>query len=337
MKKFLNSPESFVDDMIDGLLLAHPGKLKSVRPDRRALTRVDAPVPGKVGLVTGGGSGHLPLFLGYVGSGMLDGVAVGDVFASPSAKQMLDATRAVSGGAGVLYIYGNYGGDVMNFDTAAELAGREGIPVETVVGTDDVASMPAGAEAQRRGIAGIFFVYKTAGAKAEQRAPLEEVKRVAQKANARVRTMGVALSPCILPAIGRPNFKVGEGQMEIGMGIHGEPGIEHGQIASAANIAGKLVEAILTDMPVPAGGRVAVLVNGLGATPLEELYVVYATIHRLLVEQGISVHATYVGEYATSLEMCGLSVSLLSLDDELQQLLDAPFETPFHKQFQQAR
>ena len=336
MKKFLNSPEGFVDDMIDGLLLAHPGKLKSVRPDRRALTRADAPIPGKVGLVTGGGSGHLPLFLGYVGRGMLDGVAVGNVFASPSAKQILDATRAVSGSAGVLYIYGNYGGDVMNFDAAAELAGREGIPVETVVGTDDVASMPAGAEAQRRGIAGIFFVYKTAGAKAELRAPLEEVKRVAQKANARVRSMGVALSPCILPAVGRPNFTVGEGEMEIGMGIHGEPGIEHGRIASAANIAGKLVKAILTDMPIPAGGRVAVLVNGLGATPLEELYVVYATVHRLLVEQGISVHASYVGEYATSLEMCGLSVSLLSLDDELQQLLDAPFETPFHKQFQQA-
>jgi dihydroxyacetone kinase-like protein len=208
--------------------------------------------------------------------------------------------------------------------------------VETVVGTDDVASMPAGAEAQRRGIAGIFFVYKTAGAKAEQRAPLVEVKRVAQKANARVRSMGVALSPCILPAVGRPSFTVGEGEMEIGMGIHGEPGIEHGRIESAASIAGKLIKAILADMPVPPGGRVAVLVNGLGATPLEELYVVYAAVHRLLVQQGISVHATYVGEYATSLEMCGLSVSLLSLDDELQQLLDAPFETPFHKQFQKA-
>ncbi len=337
MKKFLNRPESFVDDMIEGLLLAQPGKLKSVRPDRRALTRADAPRPGKVGIVTGGGSGHLPLFLGYVGPGMLDGVAVGNVFASPSAKQMLDATRSVSGGAGVLYIYGNYGGDVMNFDTAAELAGREGIRVETVVGTDDVASMPAGAESQRRGIAGIFFLYKTAGAKAEQGASLDEVTRVAKKANARVRTMGVALSPCILPAVGKPNFTVKDGEMAIGMGIHGEPGIEYGRIETADSVAQKLVQAILADMPIPAGERVAILVNGLGATPLEELYVVYATVHRLLLERGIAVHATYVGEYATSLEMSGLSVSVLSLDDELQSLIDAPFETPFHVQFQQIR
>lgn len=330
MKKFLNTPDSFVDDMVDGLLLAHPKQLRSVRKDNRALVRTDAPRAGKVGLVTGGGSGHLPLFLGFIGMGMLDGAAIGDVFASPSAKQMLDATRAVSSGSGVLYLYGNYGGDVMNFDTAAEMAAKEGIRVETVVGTDDVASMPSELAAQRRGIAGIFFVFKTAGAKAETGASLDEVKRIAEKANARVRTMGVALSPCILPALGHANFKIGEGQMAIGMGIHGEPGIGHGSITSADEVAKTLTDAILADMKVPAGDEVSVLVNGLGATPLEELYIIYRAVHRNLEQHGIRVHSCHIGEFATSMEMSGLSVSVLHLDGELKALIDAPFATPFH-------
>lgn len=332
MKKFINSPDSFVDDVVEGLLLAHPARLKSARSDRRALVRADAPVAGKVGLLTGGGSGHLPLFLGYIGRGMLDGAAVGDVFASPNSKQMRDATRAVSGGAGVLYIYGNYGGDVMNFDSAAEIAATEGIRVETVVCTDDVASMPPEAKAQRRGIAGIFFVFKTAGAEAEARAGLDEVKRIAEKTNARVRTMGVALSPCILPAVGHANFSIDDGKMEIGMGIHGEPGIQSGRIAPADEVARTLVETILADMPVPPGDKVSILVNGLGATPLEELYIIYRSVHRLLTGRGIIVHNCYLGEYATSMEMAGLSVSLLHLDDELEGLMDAPFDTPFHRQ-----
>ncbi len=332
MKKFINNPETFIDEMLEGLLLAHPDKLKSARKDNRALCRADSPVAGKVGIVTGGGSGHLPLFLGYVGKGMLDGVAVGDVFASPSSKQMLDATRAVHGGAGVLYIYGNYGGDVMNFDAAASLAQKEGIRVETVVGTDDVASMPQGSEAQRRGIAGIFFVYKTAAAMAEKRASLDEVKRIAEKANARTRTMGVALSPCVLPAVGKATFQLGENEMEIGMGIHGEPGIHRGKIESADEVACVLVSSILKDLPVPQGEQVDILVNGLGATPLEELYVMFRSVHNLLKEKGISVHRCYIGEYATSLEMTGLSVSMLHLDDELRELMDMPFETPFHVQ-----
>jgi dihydroxyacetone kinase-like protein len=332
MRKFINNPENVVDDMLDGLLLAHADQLKSVRTDNRALVRADAPVQGKVAIATGGGSGHLPLFLGYVGKGMLDGVAVGDIFASPNSNQILDATRAIHGGKGVLYIYGNYGGDVMNFDTASELADLENIRVESVVATDDVASMPKGHEQQRRGVAGMFYLYKLAAAKAEAGADLDQVKRVAEKANARVRTMGVALSPCILPAVGHPTFQIGEGEMEVGMGIHGEPGIQHGKIQSANEIAETLVSSILQDMPIEKGQKVSVLINGLGATPLEELYIVYKTVHTLLEGYGIEVYRQYIGEFATSLEMAGLSVSILHLDDELRELIDVPFKTPFRVQ-----
>jgi dihydroxyacetone kinase-like protein len=332
MKKFINDPEKVVDEMLEGLLLAHPDQLKSVRSDNRALARTDAPVQGKVAIATGGGSGHLPLFLGYVGPGMLDGVAVGNIFASPSARQMLDVTRAIHAGAGVLYIYGNYGGDVMNFDMAAEMAQMEGIQVETVVATDDVASMPKEMSDQRRGVAGMFYLYKLAAAKAEQGATLAEVKRIAQKANDSVRTMGVALTPCILPAVGHPTFEIGEGEMEIGMGIHGEPGIHRGKIESADEVAKTLVATILQDMPVEPGTEVSVLINGLGATPLEELYILYRSIHQLLGEKEICVYRPYIGEFATSMEMAGLSVSILRVDDELRELLDVPFETPFHIQ-----
>lgn len=329
MKKFINNPEKVVDEMLEGLLLAHSNKLKSIRNDNRSLIRVDAPVKNKVGIVTGGGSGHLPLFLGYVGEGMLDGVAVGDIFQSPSSQQMLDVIRAVNSGKGVLNLYGNYGGDVMNFDMASELAEMEGIQVESVVSTDDVASMPKGQEEKRRGVAGMFYMYKLAAAKAETGASLEEVKRIAEKANQSVRTMGVALSPCTLPAVGRPTFDINEGEMEIGMGIHGEPGIKTGEVESADTIAEILVNSILEDLPISPGNDVSVLVNGLGATPLEELYIVYRKVHKLLEEKGIHVYKRYIGEFATSLEMVGLSVSILKLDDELQELLDAPFDTPF--------
>ncbi|RBW68264.1 dihydroxyacetone kinase subunit DhaK [Bacillus taeanensis] len=332
MKKIMNNPENVVDEMLEGLLLAHSNKLKSIRKDNRSLIRVDAPVKDKVGIVTGGGSGHLPLFLGYVGKGMLDGVAVGDIFQSPSSQQMLDVIRAVNSGKGVLNLFGNYGGDVMNFDMASELADMEGIQVESVVSTDDVASMPKGQEEKRRGVAGMFYMYKLAGAKAETGASLEEVKRIAEKANKSIRTMGVALSPCTLPAVGRPTFHIEEGKMEIGMGIHGEPGVKTGELESADSIAETLVNSILADMPVSAGNDVSVLINGLGATPLEELYIVYRKVHKLLEEKGIHVYSRYIGEFATSLEMVGLSVSILKLDDELQELLDAPFDTPFFSQ-----
>ncbi len=327
MQKIINEPKAFVDEMLDGILLAHPESLRALA--KRVLVRASAPSEGKVGIVTGGGSGHLPLFLGYVGYGLADGVAVGDVFASPSSEQILEATRAVHGGTGVLYLYGNYGGDVMNFDLAAELADAEGIQTSTVLGADDVASAPAGSESRRRGVAGITFLYKVAGAKAEQGASLEEVVAVVERAAAGLRSMGVALSPCVVPAAGEPTFNLPVGEMEIGMGIHGEPGVRRGPLEPAAQIADQLVDRITADLPFKRGDEAAVLVNGLGATPREELYVLFRSVHAALTSSGVAVRRTWVGEYATSLEMAGASLSVLRLDDELLRLLDAPCESPF--------
>jgi dihydroxyacetone kinase-like protein len=332
MQKLLNDAEHFVAEMLDGILAAHPDQLRAAGDDVHVLVRTSSPTSGKVGIVTGGGSGHLPLFLGYVGTGLLDGAAVGDVFASPSADQILAATRAVDGGAGVLYLYGNYGGDVMNFDLAGELADAEGITVRTVVGADDVASAPAGQEELRRGIAGIVFLFKIAGAAAEKGAGLDEVVRLAEHAASRLRTFGVALAPMTLPSVGRPTFEVPQGQMELGMGIHGEPGISRATLGTADAVGDRLLDEILADMPLKRGSRVAVLLNGLGATPQEELYVVYRRVSTRLVDAGIEVHRTYVGEFVTSLEMAGASLSILALDDELTPLLDAPARTPFFEQ-----
>jgi dihydroxyacetone kinase len=329
VKKIINDPFAMVDEMLEGIVLAHPGKLRLVGDDKRAVVRADAPVTGKVGIATGGGSGHLPVFMGYVGRGFVDGCAIGNVFSSPTVEQMLAATRAISSGAGVLYLFGNYQGDVLNFGMAAEMAEAEGIHVETVLAADDVASAPKGQEARRRGIAGIFFAYKLAGAMAERRAPLAEVKRIAEKAVAHTRSMGVALSPCTVPAAGRPTFTLGDDEMEIGMGIHGEPGVRRGKLEMADTITDTLVEAILADMPLGKGDRVSVLVNGLGATPQEELYVIYRRVHQILTRRGVTIYRPYIGEYATSMEMAGASVSLLRLDDELIPLLEAPAATPF--------
>jgi dihydroxyacetone kinase len=327
MQKIINGPRAFVDEMLEGALLAHPGSLRAAA--RRVLVRADAPKPGKVGIVTGGGSGHLPLFMGYVGTGLADGVAVGDVFASPSAEQIVEATKAINGGAGVLYLYGNYSGDVMNFDLAAELALAEGIETATVVASDDVASAPAGSQGRRRGIAGIAFLYKVAGAKAEEGAPLPDVVTTVERAAAALRSMGVALSPCTVPAAGQPTFSLPAGEMEIGMGIHGEPGVRRGPLETAAQIAEQLVNQIVRDLPYRRGDEVAVLVNSLGATPREELYILFRSVHALLASAGITVRLTWVGEYATSLEMAGASVSLLRLDEEIARLLEAPCESPF--------
>ena len=331
MQKILNDPNAFVDEMLDGILVAHPDQLR-VAGDGRAIVRAQAPIQGKVGIATGGGSGHLPVFLGYVGEGLADGVAVGNVFASPSAEQMLEVTRAIHGGAGVLYLYGNYGGDVMNFDLAAELADAEGIEVATVLGADDVASAPRGAEARRRGIAGIFFLYKVAGASAARGAPLAEVKRVTEKAGAATRSMGVALAPCTVPAAGVPTFELPAGEMEIGMGIHGEPGVRRGPLESADSIGEQLTRAVLQDLPYERGDEVGVLVNGLGATPREELYILYRRVNQLLEAAGVRPYRVWIGEYATSLEMAGASLSLLRLDDELKTLVDAPAQSPFFVQ-----
>ena len=332
MKKILNDPRDFVDEMLDGIVKAHPADLKRAGGDARALVRADAPVKGKVAIATGGGSGHLPVFLGYVGKGLLDGVAVGNVFASPSAQTMYNVTKAIDGGKGVLYLYGNYGGDVMNFDMAAELSDLDGIRVETVLVTDDVASAPKGEEDRRRGVAGLFYAYKIAGAKADIGADLDEVVAVTRKALANTRSMGVALSPCIIPEVGRPGFQIGPDEMEIGMGIHGEPGIERGKLKTADEIAETIMEAILADGPYTRGDEVSVLVNGLGATPLEELYIVYRKVDAILLEKGIKVYRNYVGEFATSMEMAGMSITLMKLDEELKRLLDAPAYSPFYAQ-----
>jgi dihydroxyacetone kinase DhaK subunit len=332
MKKLINDPDAFVEEMLDGLLLAHPDELRAASDDRRALVRADAPVAGQVGIVTGGGSGHLPVFLGYVGRGLCSGVAVGNVFSSPSAEQVFAATKASDGGAGVLYLYGNYGGDVFNFDLAADLAEAEDIETTTVLVTDDVASAPPEKADTRRGVAGMVLVYKCAGAAAEQGRSLAEVAAVASAANAATRSMGVGLSPTILPAAGKPTFELDDGEMEVGIGIHGEPGIRRGTLETADAVTEQLVSALVGDLGLTDGDRVAVLVNGMGATPLEELYVVYRKVHQLLTAAGVAVHRPYVGEYATSLEMAGASITLMRLDDDLAALLDAPASSPFFRQ-----
>lgn len=333
MKKFLNAPEQFVDEMLEGIYAAHPAQLTCAAGDPRCIVTTN-PVQGKVGIATGGGSGHLPLFLGYVGQGLLDGCAVGGVFQSPSADQMLEVTKKISQGAGVLYIYGNYTGDIMNFDMATEMADMEDIKVLSVVGNDDVASSPKGQEHKRRGVAGIFFVYKAAGAAAAEGMSLEEVTRVAEKAKANVRTMGVALTPCIVPEVGHASFSIGEDEMEIGMGIHGEPGIRRGALRRADEVVDEMVAPILTDLPFAKGDEVAVLVNGLGATPKEELYVLFRRVAAILKGAGITVFHVYVGEYATSMEMAGASISLLKLDSELKRLIARPALSPFFEQQQ---
>ncbi len=336
MKKIINTPEKFINEMLEGIYAAHPDMVKFVGDDLHCLVTTKK-VPGKVGIATGGGSGHLPLFLGYVGEGMLDGCSIGDVFQSPSAEQMLAVTKEIDSGAGVLYIYGNYGGDILNFDMAAEMADfEENIHVESVVAGDDVASgapVKPGAKNTRRGVAGIFFIYKCAGAAAAKMLPLEEVKRVAEKVCENVRTMGVALTPCTVPRVGHPSFELAEDEMEIGMGIHGEPGIRRGKLLPADAIVDEMLNQIIDDLPYRAGDEVAVLVNGLGATPLEEQYVMFRRIDKVLSEKGIKIFHSYVGEYATSLEMAGASISLFKLDDELKELLRAPADTPFFKQF----
>src|SRR3954468_19889828 len=327
MQKILNDPEAFVDEMLEGILAAHPGRLRM--PSERAIVRADAPVANKVGIATGGGSGHLPVFMGYVGRGLIDGAAIGSRSARPWREDMRDVTRAISAGKGVVYLYGNYGGDRLNFDLAAELAADDGIEVRTILGADDVASAPSDRASARRGVAAVLFLYKVAGAAAAAGASLDEVVAVTERAAAGTRTMGVALSPCTIPAAGVPTFELPAGQMEIGMGIHGEPGVRRGRLETSDEIAAELTGAILGDLPYERGDEVAVLVNGLGATPKEELYILYRSVARILDGEGIRVHRVFVGEYATSLEMAGASITLMRLDDELRRLVDVSVDTPF--------
>lgn len=335
MKKIINQPDNYIKEMLEGIYIAHKDDLACVDGDLQVLVSKHKK-EGKVGIVTGGGSGHLPLFLGYVGKGMIDGCAVGDVFQSPSVDQAIALTRDADQGAGVLYIYGNYNGDIFTFRPAAdEVEMEDDIETAEVLGADDVASAgpsALGEKSTRRGVAGIFFVYKCAGAAADKMLSLEEVKRVADKANNNVRTMGVALSPCTVPRVGKPSFEIEDDEMEIGMGIHGEPGIRRGKLEPADQIVDEMLEKIVADLPYENGDEVAVLVNGLGATPLDEQYIVTRRINQVLEEKGISVYKYYVGEYATAIEMAGFSISLLKLDDELKEYIDHPVDTPFFKQ-----
>lgn len=331
MKKILNAPERAVRDMIEGMSLANPGI--RVLPDTTVVVRADAPVCGKVGLVSGGGSGHEPAHGGLVGPGMLDAACAGDVFTSPSVDQMMDAIRAVDSGNGVLIIAKNYTGDNLNFDMAMELLEEEGIRTEKVVVRDDIAVEENDHTTGRRGVAGTVLVQKIASACADEGKSLKEVKAAAQETADNLRTMGFALSPCIIPAVGRPSFSLGEDEMELGTGIHGEAGVRRMKMADACALAGELVSHILADMPVKPGEEVCVMVNGMGSTPLMELYILYREVHEALSGRGILIAKSYVGEYMTSLEMAGASVTVLKLDEKRKAYLNAPADAPGFRQF----
>ena len=329
MKKILNEPFAYVDEMLQGLCLAHPQYYQQTGTAGRVIVRAGGPVSGKVGIVSGGGSGHLPVFTGYVGKGLLDACAIGDVFSSPAVDQVAEAIRAAHGGAGVLCLYGNYGGDNMNFDMAGEMVEMEDIRTTTVRVADDVASAPPAERSKRRGVAGLVYAYKIAGAKAEQRANLDEVTAVARKAVDACRSVGVALTPCTVPAVGRPTFEISEAEMEIGMGIHGEPGVRRGPMLPADAIAEEMVSLLLEDAPLHSGDRVSILVNSLGATPPEELYIIYRFVARKLAGLGVEIAMPLVGRYATSMEMAGMSLTFCRLDAEIEALLKAPCDCPF--------
>ncbi|WP_298846043.1 dihydroxyacetone kinase subunit DhaK [Clostridium sp.] len=327
MKKLINNPDSVVEEMLEGMVMAHPSYVRKLE-NSDVIVRKASPIHGKVALVSGGGSGHEPAHAGYVGKGMLNAAVLGPVFTSPAPDPIYEAIKAVNGGPGVLLVVKNYTGDVMNFEMASEMAQMDGINVASVVVNDDVAVENSLFTAGRRGVAGTVFVHKIAGAKAETGASLEEVKIVAQKVAYNVRSMGIALTPCTVPALGKPNFTLGEDEIEIGIGIHGEPGTHRQTIKPVDELVDHMVGKILTDMPLAKGTEVAVMVNGLASTPLMELYIVNRKVHKILEEKGIKIYKTFVGEFMTSLEMTGCSVTLLKLDDELKALLDAPADTP---------
>lgn len=329
MKKIINTPENYTDDMLRGIYSANP-MVKYVEDDLRCYC-VAEKKQGKVAIITGGGTGHLPLFLGYVGDGLLDGCGVGGVFQSPSSEQIYNVAKEVDAGAGVLFLYGNYTGDIMNFDMAAEMLEMDDIETRSIVGADDVNSNAD--PDTRRGVAGIFFMYKCAGAKAAKMGTLDEVLAAAQKAKDNTRTVGFALTPCIIPEIGHPNFTLGENEMAMGMGIHGEPGIWNGPIKTAAELAEESLNTIFKDMPVEEGEEVCVLINGLGATSLEELYILSGNVREILDKKKIKVFRTFVGEYATSMEMAGASISICKMaDEEMKEQINMPVHTPFYTQ-----
>ena len=326
MKKLINNPEDVVTEELQGIAAAHPDLVR-VQFGPNLVVRADAPVQGKVGLVSGGGSGHEPMHGGFVGQGMLDAACPGEVFTSPTPDQMLDATKAADGGAGVLHIVKNYTGDVMNFEMAADLAGGENIQVEAVVIDDDVAVQDSLYTAGRRGVGTTVLAEKICGAAAEDGRPLADVAELCRKVNANGRSMGMALTSCIVPAAGKPTFELGDDEMEIGIGIHGEPGRERVKLEPSAKIVERLATPIVEDLPFESGDEVLAFVNGMGGTPLIELYVVYNDLQKFLDGRGIKITRNLVGPYITSLEMAGCSITLLKLDEELTRLWDAPVKT----------
>jgi dihydroxyacetone kinase len=327
MKKLINDPNAVAAETIEGLALAYPHILRKL-DGIQAVARNDAPVRGKVAVLTGGGSGHEPLFAGYVGRGLPDASVAGNIFASPPPIPIMSAAQQVHSGRGVLLLYGNYSGDILNFDVAAEELMADGIEVVTVRISDDVASAPRERRQERRGVAGDIFVVKVAGAAAEELLDLQAVAAAAEKANERTSSMGVALTSCIIPASGKPIFQIGDDEMELGMGLHGEPGVERGRLRPASEVAEFLVSRILADLKIASGEEVAVLVNGFGATPMGELLIIFRSVHRLLEDAGIGIFRTYVGSYSASLDMAGCSVTLMHLDADLKRWLLAPCEAP---------
>jgi dihydroxyacetone kinase len=323
MTRLYNDPTNFREELIEGFVAAY-GRLVQRVPNASGVMAVGAPRADEVTLVIGGGSGHYPAFCGYVGKGLAHAAVMGNVFAAPSAEQVYRVTKAAAGGRGVLFCYGNYSGDVLNFDAAEERLREEGLDVRSVRVTDDVASAPKGEEGERRGIAGDVFVFKIAGASAARGDSLDEVERLAHKANNRTRSFGVAFGGCTLPGQGEPLFSVEAGRMELGLGVHGEPGIQSSHMRPAAEVANLLLDTLLGDAPAGVGGKVAVLLNGLGSTQYEELFVLYKDVHKRLLAEGLEPYNPIVAEAVTSLDMAGCSLSLLWLDEELQPLLDAP-------------
>jgi dihydroxyacetone kinase-like protein len=329
VKKLINDPFNVTVESIEGYVKAHSDIVRPVGP--HVVARKDAPIGGKVGVVVGGGSGHEPLFLGWVGYGMADAAVLGEVFAAPSPTLILDATRAANGGRGVVYVYGNYAGDNMNFDMASEIARGEGVETATVRVWDDVASAPPDRANERRGLAADLFVIKVAGAKAETGAPLSEVRKSTEKARDNCRTFAVALSPATVPASGKPTFTIAENEMYFGIGAHGEKGVKKTNLLTANETAEILVDAVVKDLPFAKNDEVNLIVNGYGSTTLMELYIVNRKVQELLDGHGIRIHRTEVGSFLTTQEMAGCSVTLMRIDAELRELYDAPAYTPAFK------
>jgi len=332
MQKMVNEPQAVVDEMVEGYMKAHPD-LVAATDNPRVLKYAGAPVQGKVGIVTGGGSGHKPAFIGYLGRNMVDAVAVGEIFSSPPAQMFFDAFRAADSGNGIACLYGNYAGDNMNVKMAKELAEEEGIEVRTVVANDDVPSAPADQRSRRRGVAGEILMWKVGGAKAAMGGSLAEVIAEAQRAIDNTRSMGIGLSPCTIPEVGHPNFTIDEGTMEVGIGHHGEPGLEVVPLESAARMAKRMTDIILPDLPFRAEDEVVVLISGLGSTPLMELYILYNEVAKILDEKRIRTYRSYVGNFFTSLEMAGVTLTIMKLDEGLKACVDFEADSMGLRQF----